>query len=63
MTTAKSQTFLDLMIDEDFVNFKCFLRKKGRKLFVLNIDFIIALKRDALCVYERTKGTIKQDSI
>jgi hypothetical protein len=58
---------------QDFVNFKSFLRKKGRKnrlkegsrevnegKFVLNIDFIIALKPDGLCVYETT---IKQDSI
>jgi hypothetical protein len=56
---------------QDFVNFKSFLRKKERKnrlkkgadvnegKFVLNIDFIIALKPDGLCVYETTK----QDSI
>jgi hypothetical protein len=45
---------------QDFVNFKSFLRKKGRKKgadinegkFVLNIDFIIALKPDGFCVYE-----------
>jgi hypothetical protein len=47
--------------------FKSFLRKKGRKnrlkegadvnegKFVLNIDFIMALKPDGLCVYETTK--------
>ena len=56
---------------QDFVNFKSFLRNKGRKnrlkegadvnegKFVLKIGFIIALKPDGLCVYETTK----QDSI
>jgi hypothetical protein len=56
---------------QDFVNFKSSLRKKLRKnrlkegadvngsKFVLNIDFIMPLKPNGLCVYETTK----QDSI
>jgi hypothetical protein len=56
---------------QDFVNFKSSPRKKLRKnrqkegsdvnegKFVLNIDFIMDLKPDGLCVYETTK----QDSI
>jgi hypothetical protein len=57
---------------QDFVNFKSFLRKKGLQkerakesakrgepTFVLNIDVIIALKPDGVCIYETTK----QDSI
>jgi hypothetical protein len=56
---------------QDFVNFKSSLRKKLRKNrlkkaadvnegnFVLNIDFIMDLKPEGLCVYETTK----QDSI
>jgi hypothetical protein len=54
---------------QDFVNFKKEMAKESAKRrestlinegkFVLNIDFIIALKPDGLCVYETTK----QDSI
>jgi hypothetical protein len=53
---------------QDFVNFKKERAKESAKRrepnvnegkFVLNIDFIIALKPDSLCVYETTK----QDSI
>jgi hypothetical protein len=45
---------------QDFVNFKKERAKESAKRKeTLNIDFIMALKPDGLCVYETTK----QDSI